>query len=769
MKTKLTGLALGFFLLTAGLVLLSVAPVRAEQKRVVDDVQITGNRNVDAAAIKMALHHTSGQVSDQMISDEVKTLYGLDYFDQVAANLVETRAGHYLLRYDLVEKPLLRKVFIKGNEELDEEELSKVLNPGARRFIDKGKIAALVRSGEALYQKDGYYDAKIESSVVPAGEGQVDVTFSVKEGERVKIREIEVRGIEKIDADDLLAAAQTKRYKWWNSWLFGTGRLNREMLDNDKSLMRQYLLDHGYVDGSISDPSIERREDGIHLTFEAKEGPEYKFGSISAAGDLLDGSGEKTLEEIKAKTGETFSAASLREDSYKISDRFSDIGYAFVNVVPDTAIRRDAAEVDVKYTVQKGKPVTVNRIGIKGNTKTYDNVIRRELKVEEQELYSSSKVKRSQELLQRLGYFEEVNISTVPGAQDDKVDLDVNVREASTGQFTAGAGYSSSDGPIFNARVSENNLFGTGRSASVNVDVGTERSNLILSATDRRFNDSYWSLGADLFMANRQFDDFDRRLAGGAVTVGYPLEEVFGGWAEDISFSTKYEYMEIDIANVDLENAAQLVIDSKGRSSSGSLTPKLVRNTINNPINPSKGSRQELSFEQSGFGGEEDYYLAEVRNTWYQPMFDLGFGDFVFSWRTWFGYGEAADDARFPLFKRYFPGGINTVRGYRNRSLGPKDDRGNEYGGAKQLIYNLDLIFPLINSAGLKGVFFYDWGQAFDDGVNIKFQDLREAYGLGLRWNSPIGPIRIEFGFPIDPQEGEKGMVTMFSFGSPIY
>jgi outer membrane protein insertion porin family len=347
------------------------------------------------------------------------------------------------------------------------------------------------------------------------------------------------------------------------------------------------------------------------------------------------------------------------------------------------------------------------------------------------------------------------------------VDLDVNVKEATTGSFSAGAGYSSSDGALFNTRLSENNLFGTGRRLNLNLDFGTERNNQVLSFDDPRVNDTKLSFGLDLLRTDRQYSDFDRELVGGAMTFGYPAEEVFGEWGEDISFNTKYELNHIDINNVD-QDAAQLVKDEQGTSVSSSVTPSIIRNTINNPLNPSKGSKQVLSLELAGLGGDERFYLLEARNQWYYPIIESTSGDLVVSDRTSFGYGDTFNNEPLPLFRRYFPGGINSVRGFKNRTLGPKDDNGHEYGGSKQLINNFEIIFPLLNSAGFKGVVFYDVGQAFDDNESIRIADLRQAYGYGIRWASPLGPIRIEFGYPISREEGEKSPVTMFSFGAPL-
>jgi outer membrane protein insertion porin family len=194
----------------------------------------------------------------------------------------------------------------------------------------------------------------------------------------------------------------------------------------------------------------------------------------------------------------------------------------------------------------------------------------------------------------------------------------------------------------------------------------------------------------------------------------------------------------------------------------------MTRNTINNPLNPTRGSKQTVGVEYGGLGGDQEFYLVEARNSWFYPALESSFGDIVFSDRTSFGYGESLNDNPFPLFRRFFPGGINSVRGYRNRTLGPVDINGNEYGGSKQLVNNLEMIFPLINSAGFKGVLFYDFGQAYDDNQTIKLDELRQAWGYGIRWASPLGPIRVEFGYPIDREPGENAMQTMFSFGAPI-
>ncbi|MEZ4753501.1 MAG: outer membrane protein assembly factor BamA [Bdellovibrionota bacterium] len=746
------------FLLTGGV-------CQAQNYRV-EGVRVEGNNRVDTAAFLDQLEHKGPTVSSDNISEDVKTLYTTGFFDQVSAKIL-TEGGKSYLKYEVTEKPLIRKVFIKGNENVSEDKLGEIFNLGQNRFLDRARVDSMIRSAKGYYQIRGYYDSEFEYSVVPVGENQVDMTMTVDEGDKYKIGEISVKGLKEVDEDDLIDAMQTREYTWWSSWLTGSGRLNLDMLENDRNLMRQYFLDNGYLEATVSSPAIEKEDGRLNIIFEAEEGPLYEVGNISASGDLIDGQVDRTIEGISSEQGEIFRASGVREDTFQISDKFSERGYAFANVVPNTDIERSNRIVNLDFAVEKGQEVYINKIIIKGNDSTYDHVIRREIRISERDKYDGAKIKRSETLLRRLGYFEEVSITTEPTDSPNEVNLVVSVREAATGTFSAGAGFSSSDGVLFNGRVSENNIAGTGRGVALNADLGDERQNFILTLTDRRFMDSYYSLEANALLTEREFTDFNREIRGGGLEVAYPLEEVFGEWAEDVQFGVKYEYLDIEISRVEA-NAAELIKNNEGKTSASGLTPQLTRSTIDNPLNPTSGSNQRLSFEATGLGGTEEYWLADFRNRWYQPLFDTEAGKWVFSWNFRASYGETYDGSPFPLFRRFFPGGINSVRGFENRTLGPKDEQGSEFGGSKQLVNNFEILFPLYSSAGLRGVFFYDAGEAFDDDVNIDFGSLRQAYGYGIRWMSPLGPIRVEIGYPIDRETGEDSVVTLFSFGAPL-
>jgi outer membrane protein insertion porin family len=726
-------------------------------------VSVVGNSRIDSEAILFQVKKPP--LAEVDVSEAIRAIYRTGFFDTVVAE----RKGDVLI-FNVTEKPLVRKIFVEGNKEISTSDLTPVFSFGSNRFLDRFKIDTLRKNGVTFYQQKGFYDAKVTASVVPVGDNQVDVTFKVTEGDRMKLRTIEFRGLNRIDADDLKAVMQTKEYSWWKSWATGSGRVNKKLLEADQAILRQYLLDNGYVEGSVSDGIIEKRDDGLALVFYVTEGEQFKVGKVIATGDSL-AKGDP-LEGIELVEGEIFNASKLRSDSFVIAEKFADEGFAFANVVPNTQINSSLKTVDLNYTVSKGKPVTVNRIDISGNKKTYDNVIRREMQIQETEQFSGSKVRRSKELLTRTGYFNDVTISpeSVAGA-DDKANLNVVVQEGQTGTFSAGVGYSSADGLLFNARVTESNLFGQGRSIDLNADIGTEANNFLARLRDRRFMDGYWALGLEGYQTTRRFDDFDRHTVGGGFSAGYPLERVFGETLEDIDFAIRYDFARVEIANVK-DEAAPLIKDSQGKANSSSVTPTLTRNTINNPLNPTNGSQQVLSYEFAGLGGDYKFGLFTARNVLYHPLFKLGNGSLVFSNRTRFDYGIAPDkygegEDFFPLFKRFFPGGINSVRGYESRSMGPKVGD-SEYGGNKQFVNNTELIFPLAESAGIRGIVFFDIGEAFDDSQSMDFGALRKAYGTGIRWSSPLGPIRLEFGFPMDRQEGDSNMQTMFTFGAPF-
>ena len=434
------------------------------------------------------------------------------------------------------------------------------------------------------------------------------------------------------------------------------------------------------------------------------------------------------------------------------------------------------------YKVSQGPQVYIDRVTITGNTKTRDKVIRRELKVEEQQRFSGSKLRKSQERLKRLGFFEDVNITTRKAENEDRLDLLVDVKEASTGSFSAGAGVSSGESFLFNVRLQEINLFGRGQRVVLNADFGSIRRNFSLDFTEPYFMDTQLTTGFSLFNWRLIFDQFTRSGTGASMRALYPFtalgwKEIGGFSLEDARMGIEYRIENADITDVNA-TAPTEILTAQGSSWTSSVTPRLVRDTRNHPFDPTSGSLQDLSFEFAGLGGQSKFIKAEARARFYYPFWKSPtFGTFVFATGGNFGYGLGYEGEReLPLFERYFPGGINSVRGYKILSLGPRntvsDEFGNQVGndavgGSEQLIFNNEVIFPIIEGLGVKGLFFFDAGNAFSAAQGIDMGEMRMSVGPGIRWLSPIGPLRIELGFPLNKHAGDSTQTFMFSFGGP--
>lgn len=736
----------------------------SSEGQVIREIRLEGNVRVIKESVFSDLRSEEGEALDsQNVTDDIKKLYESGYFQKVKA--LWRRPG--TLIFQVEEKPAVRNIFIRGNDELSTSSLKNRLELEKIKFYNKREVKEKSLAIEEYYESQSYFGTKVEPEIEEVEDNSVDITFEVEEGEDRYIRDIVFLGNDAISSSELEDQIETSSYRWWLSWATGAGTAHDIKIENDRRRITQHYLSKGYVDVKVAEPELKDIEDGIELVFRVSEGEQYRIGNLSVSGDLIDGSEEKTLEGIKLVSGEIFNANYLREDIFTVSSKFTDTGYAFTNVDPATSGRPEQRLIDIQFNIDKGDLVRINEIKVTGNQKTRDYVVRRSLKISEQELFSSSKIERSQQLLQRLGFFDEVLITPEPTSNPSEVDLNIQIREGQTGSISAGAGFSSGDGFLVNGSISENNIFGTGNSLTLNLDTGTSRETYQLSFLNPRVYNTHWSVGVDGLSVTRNFRDFDRKQAGGSLTVGYPLWFLGPEYLEDIRFSLKYEYLNIDIDNLS-EEAPQLIVDQQGKTTSSSLTPRLVRNTVNNPLDPSEGSRQAISMEVAGIGAKEEFWLFQFSNTFFYPLWETEVGPVVFSNRLRFGFGDTTgDDDQFPLFRRFFPGGISTVRGYEFRELGPQDEDGNEFGGDKQVVANFEVIFPLFSSAGLNGVVFYDAGEAFNDEESIELGELRQAVGWGFRWRSPIAPLRIEFGYPINREEGESAVVTHFSFGLP--
>jgi outer membrane protein insertion porin family len=747
-------------------------------------VAIEGNSRVDEEAIRIHIDSRPGtEVDLATIDADVRKIYGMGFFEDVTVERREEAEGTVVV-FRVRERPLVHAVQVEGNDKIDTEDLEAALKIHPRTILDSQKLRGGIADAEKLYEEKGYLDAEITPRLEPAPDapGEVVITYDVDEGEVVRIQEIEFEGNQAF-SDRKLRRIMTTKEEWFLSRFTGAGVLNAEALKTDTERLTAYYYDNGYITVRVDEPVVERRDDGLYVVVKVDEGDQFAVGAIEFAGEVR--SDLDLREGLELEPGDVFRSSLLRKDILTITDRYGDVGYAFVNIEPDTAIDQGAKTVDVTYQIDQGPEVTIDKILITGNTKTRDKVVRRELKVQEQERFSGSKLKKSRDALNRLGFFQEVNLTTRRGQDESKLNLQVDVKEGQTGALTAGAGFSSADNLLFNARITENNLFGRGYRGVINADFGAIRQNFILSFTDPWLFEIPLTATVDAFRWRLDFDDFTREGTGAGLRFLYPVvdlgyEDVFGFSLEEVRVGAEYRIEETDITDIARRSPPSIVAE-EGRSLTSSIRPIVSRNTLNSRFDPTRGSSQEISFEIAGLGGESEFFKVDARTRHFWPIYKSpSLGTFVYSIAGTVGYGQGkrgTSGDELPLFERYFPGGIYSIRGFQARTLGPRealrDAQGRRVdtdpiGGSRQVILNNEIIFPIVEPLGLKGVIFFDAGNAFLDEDGWDVGEIRFSAGGGIRWLSPLGPIRIELGIPLNKDSEDKESLVLFSFGAPL-
>ena len=760
-------------------------PLGAQGEPSIARVGITGNLRVEEDAIRVHLRSQPGQPFDQdTIDRDIRSVYAMGFFDQVDADVTRLPENRVEVVFRVKERPLVRAVKIEGNKKVKREELEGALKIRAHTILDPEKARQGLEAGKKLYVEKGYLDAELTYSTEPVGENEVDVLYKVEEHGPVKVVEVGFEGNKAFSPRKLRGVMQT-REKWFLGFITGAGVLNKEVLRTDVERLTAWYYDHGYVTVRVDEPRVERRDDGLHVTVKIDEGDQYQVGEVAVAGENTPADTKALLQGLAITPGEVFKASALREDTQKLTERLSEDGYAFASVEPETEMRPDDKRVDITYKVERGKPVVVDRIEVTGNSKTRDKVIRREMRLQEQELFSARKLRKSREALQRLGFFQSVNITTRRAGEDDRMQVVVDVKEAQTGAFSAGAGFSSADQLLFNARIVENNLFGRGQRLELSGDIGSIRRNIILSFTEPYFRDTPLTVGASAFSWKLRFDDFDRSGTGFGTQLTYPVtawgyDSLWGLPLEEVRVGSDYRIEQAEISGLGLDATRSIRVE-EGTSLISSVTPRVSRNTLNHAFDPTAGSLQDLSMEVAGLGGER-FLKAEARERWYRTFWrSKTLGDFTYSFGGRVGYGLLGEGGvngdELPLFERYFPGGIDTIRGFKTRTLGPREARKDIFGrvisttpigGNEEGIVNNEVIFPIVQGIGLKGVLFVDAGNAYSADQGFTLDETRFSAGAGVRWLSPIGPLRIELGKPFNTKPHDQKSLVLFSFGAPF-
>ncbi len=729
----------------------------------IDSIQVKRNKRIESAAILAMVESKKGDGLDpEQLNKDLRAIYKLGFFTDVSIETEEGAKGT-VVTFSVREKPSIAQIVFEGNKEEKDKKLKEEVGIKEYSILNRGEIKQSINRLKEYYHQKGYYNVEIKERIEELPQNEVSLIYEIKEGGKIYIKKIEFVGNEKFDDDDLKDIMENSE-KGLLSWVTKSGLLDKKKLEFDVQKITSFYHNQGYMKAKVGEPKISYEKDvGLIITMEIVEGPQYKVNEVKIEGDLIRPSDE-LLERVKIKEEEFFSREVVRKDTMALSTAYADDGYAYAAISPVVNANDEEHWVDITYRISKGKRVRFERINITGNTITRDKVIRRELRVIEGEYFSGSALGKSTQNLYRLGYFENVEVQTKKGSQDDLMVLDINVKEQPTGSFSFGAGYSEFENVIGNFSVRQNNLFGRGQRLSGTATIGSRTQNIDLNFTEPWLFDKPISGGITFYTWERQYDEYTRDSFGGALRIGFPLtylrlDEYTRGWA-------RYAYDDAEILDV-AENAAQSIKDMEGRNLTSSFSLGIERDSKDRPFVTTRGSLNALSFETAGgvLGGTVEFNKYLATSLWYFPLF----------WGTVFvaqgraGYLQEKGDEPIPVYQKFRIGGINTVRGFEAYSISPRDPVTLEpIGGEQMLIFNAEYRFPFLKEQGIIGLVFFDAGNVFtDDPTALTVSGLRMGAGGGIRWFSPVGPLRVEYGFNLDPDPelNEKKSEWYFTVG----
>ena len=740
------------------------APAQTPSTRVAS-VDIRGNKKIELPAIEGRLTLKPGDpYTPENVRGQIKILYETGYFEDVQVE-TESAAGGIALTFVVQEKPFITEIVFDGNEELSDDKLKEKITIKSQAFLDQQQAKESAEKIRLAYQEDGYFSAQVIPIVQTLDEDRKRLTFFIKEGEKAKVKTVNFEGMRSATKSEVFKVTATREWVPWYglftqlklpSFLSDAGVLKREEMNNDVERIREVLLNKGYLNAQVGLPSVELSEDKkwFVVTYAVNEGEPFTVAEVGFRGNTVFEEPE-LRDKMKIKPGEIFQRQKIRDEITRLSDLYGSKGYAFADVVPNVTPNAEERTATIILSIKEGEMMRIRQININGNDKTKDNVIRRELRVDEQDVIDTPSLKRSFQRLNNLNFFETVEI--LPQQVDvDKVDLNVRVKEKPTGQFSIGGGFSTLDKLVAIADITEGNLGGNGWMGRIRGQLGQQRTLGLITFRNPYLNDSLTSMQLDIYRSMTNYITYFEKKSGASITFGRWLSEYVSG---SISFVAE----ELNFSDPTID-APEVILSQLGTQTTTGFRTSLARDTRDYFLDPRNGMRTSVGFDFGTpyLGGTNNFYKYYLDVIKYTPLpFDTRF-----SIHARYGAAEGLNGKPIPLTERFFVGGINTMRGFVFGRAGPVTPSGSLLGAAKELIFNNDFIFTISSEAKLNGVIFFDWGNGFDDNEPVSFGALRKAAGLEGRWISPFGPLRAAYGINLDPREGERKGVFEFTIGS---
>lgn len=734
----------------------------------VQEVRIEGAKSVSEEAIRSKLKTHAGTMTNRdILNEDIRTLFKMGYFQDVKID--EERGEHgWIYTFILNEKPVIVKISFKGNKKIKEHDLREKVTLPLYQPLKEQKVAESIAAIRELYAKKKYYLAELDYHLTTTPEGDQEFVFDINEHSPTLIRHVQFIGNTVFTDDELRKIVKTKK-KGSFSFITGSGKYDEEQLEQDRMRLTFHYLKNGYLKVKVDKSQVTLSKDRKYffVTFFIQEGERYHIHSVDLSGDILTTKAE-LLKNLLTQEGQIYNRENIEKDIQTLTQKYADLGYAFVSIQPQTTTDEVKKTAAIVFQVEKGNRISIEHIEIRGNTTTRDKVIRRELQVKEGDIYNETKVQESRKRIMALGFFKEVNFATPRGSRDDTLNLVINVEERPTGSFSIGVGFSTAENFIVTGSIQKQNFFGRGWSGEIGAEVSSIRQQFIFSMTDPYFLDTEWILGLSAFRTVFQFGDitrgaFDRRSYGGSVSIGHRFFDYS-------SVSLGYEAEQVSAADISSFIPERFRANASGLTSLLSLT--VNRDTRDNRIYANKGMFNQVKGEVSSpkLKADNDFFRVTGRTQIYRPTI----GKLNFKVYGRLGYIKSLNQSVVPLFERFFLGGPNSLRGYFPQSVGPRESVINNqgkpvqfvFGGDKMAVFNFELEYPIFDPAGIRLVSFFDAGNTFAEGGALDLTHMKSDWGFGLRWISPMGPLRFEWGFPIDKNPDEDSTVFNFTIGT---
>jgi outer membrane protein insertion porin family len=744
-------------------VLAATAISASAQEFVIKDIRVEGIARTEAGTV---FSYLPVRVGDRFDPDKgvaaIRALYATGLFKDVR---LEVEGDVLIVIVD--ERPAIAQVELNGVKEFEKDAVKKSLRDvglGEARVFDRSLLERAEQELKRQYLGRGKYAVQVKSTVTPVERNRVNIVINVDENESAQIQSIRFTGNKVFSDGTLRENLELTTTGWW-TWYTKRDQYSRQKLTGDLETLRSFYLNRGYLDFNVESTqvSITPDKEDIYVTINLSEGERYTLSEVKLAGELL-GLDAELRGLVEAKPGEVFNLERLNAISKRITDRMSQLGYAFAsaNVVPEA--NREKREVAVTFFVDPGRRVYVRRVNVFGNTRTRDDVIRREVRQFENGWYDAEKVRLSRDRIDRLGFFEKVEVETpaVPGAID-QIDVNFNIKERPTGQIQAGAGYSSTEKLVLNAAYSQQNVFGSGQGVTLELNTSRATRTIALSHVDPYVTQDGISRSTEIFerksdLARLGLGSVDFRTRGGSVRFGVPFTEfdtVFFGLGYEstkIGLTAVSPFRYIDYVNLFGEETEALI-----------GTIGWARDSRDNLLVPTRGRYVRFITEIGTPALDLQYYKATAQYQQFLPLtprWTVAFNGEV-------GAGNKYGDKPFPIFKNYYAGGLGSVRGFENGSLGPLDVSGSPLGGNRKLAGSMEVLTPLPGAdRTLRALSFIDVGQVWGIGQPIKLGDMRASYGLGVAWISPLGPLKLSYAIPLRREEGDRLQRFQFQIGT---